>query len=70
MEFCNSPFALPHARIMVHQPSGSFEGTAADISIQAQKILCLKDSLHEIFAQHTNHPAEEIRCRSDRDLFK
>ena len=62
-------FALPHARIMVHQPSGGFEGTAADISIQAQEILRLKDALYEILAKHTNRPAEEIRRRSDRDLF-
>ncbi len=62
-------FALPHARIMVHQPSGGFEGTAADISIQAQEILRLKDTLYSILAKHTKRPAEEIRQQSDRDFF-
>lgn len=62
-------FALPHARIMVHQPSGGFEGTAADISIQAQEILRMKDTLYEILAKHTKRPAEEIRRQSDRDFF-
>jgi len=62
-------FALPHARIMVHQPSGGFEGTAADISIQAQEILRLKDTLYSILSKHTGHPAEEIRRQSDRDFF-
>ena len=62
-------FALPHARIMVHQPSGGFEGTAADISIQAQEILRIKDILYGILAQHTKRPAEDIRRQSDRDFF-
>ncbi len=62
-------FALPHARIMVHQPSGGFEGTAADISIQAQEILRLKDALYDILSKHTGRPAEEIRRQSDRDFF-
>ncbi len=62
-------FALPHSRIMVHQPSGGFEGTAADISIQAQEILRLKDALYSILAKHTGRPAEEIRRQSDRDFF-
>jgi len=62
-------FALPHARIMVHQPSGGFEGTAADISIQAQEILRLKDALYDILARHTGRPAEDIRNQSDRDFF-
>ena len=62
-------FALPHARIMVHQPSGGFEGTAADISIQAQEILRLKDTLYDILSKHTGRPAEEIRRQSDRDFF-
>lgn len=62
-------FALPHSRIMVHQPSGGFEGTAADISIQVQEILRLKDALYGILAKHTGRPAEEIRRQSDRDFF-
>lgn len=62
-------FALPHARIMVHQPSGGFEGTAADISIQAQEILRIKDILYGILAKHTKRPEEEIRRQSDRNFF-
>ena len=62
-------FALPHARIMIHQPSGGFEGTAADISIQAQEILRLKDALYAILSKHTKRSAEEIRQQSDRDFF-
>ncbi len=62
-------FALPHSRIMVHQPSGGFEGTAADISIQAQEILRLKDALYDILSKHTGRPAEEIRKQSERDFF-
>ena len=62
-------FALPHSRIMVHQPSGGFEGTAADIHIQAQEILRLKDILYDILAKHTHRPAEEIRQQSERDFF-
>ncbi|MBQ7650140.1 MAG: ATP-dependent Clp protease proteolytic subunit [Victivallales bacterium] len=62
-------FALPHSRIMVHQPSGGFEGTAADISIQAQEILRMKDILYAILAKHTKRPEEEIRRQSDRDFF-
>lgn len=54
---------------MIHQPSGGFEGTAADISIQAQEILRLKDALYNILAKHTGRPAEELRCQSERDFF-
>ena len=62
-------FALPHARIMIHQPSGGFEGTAADINIQAQEILRLKDALCDILSKHTGRPAKDIRRQSDRDFF-
>ena len=62
-------FALPNARIMIHQPSGGFEGTAADISIQAQEILRLKDALYDILSKHTGHSIDEIRRQSDRDFF-
>lgn len=62
-------FALPHSRVMVHQPSGGFEGTAADISIQAQEILRLKNALYGLLSRHTERPAEEIRSQSDRDFF-
>ncbi len=62
-------FALPHSRIMVHQPSGGFEGTAADIDIQAREILKLKGVLYDILAKHCKRPAEEIRRQSERDFF-
>ena len=62
-------FALPHARIMIHQPSGGFEGTAADINIQAQEILRLKEALCDILSKHTGRPAKDIRRQSDRDFF-
>ena len=62
-------YSLPHARIMVHQPSGGSEGTAADIEIQTQEILRLRTMLYDILAKHCKHPAEEIRRNSDRDHF-
>ena len=62
-------FARPHARIMIHQPSGGFEGTAADINIQAQEILRLKEALCDILSKHTGRPAKDIRRQSDRDFF-
>jgi ATP-dependent Clp protease protease subunit len=62
-------FALPHARIMLHQPWGGAEGTAADISIHAEEILKLKKSLNELFAFHTGKPVERIEKDTDRDYF-
>ena len=62
-------FALPHARIMIHQPWGGAEGAAADIHIQAQEILRLRSNLEEILAHHTKQPIERIKKDSDRDYF-
>ncbi len=62
-------FALPNARIMIHQPWGGAEGTASDISIQAQEILRMKQNLSEILAKHTKQPLEKILKDSDRDFF-
>jgi ATP-dependent Clp protease protease subunit len=62
-------FALPNARIMIHQPWGGAEGTASDISIQAQEILRMKQGLSEILAKHTKQPLEKILKDSDRDFF-
>lgn len=62
-------FALPHSRIMVHQPSGGCEGTAADIDIQAQEILRMRTILYDILAKHCGRSAEDIRRGSDRDHF-
>lgn len=62
-------FALPNARIMIHQPWGGVEGVAADISIQAKEILRLRDRLNEILASHTGKPLETIVKDTDRDFF-
>jgi ATP-dependent Clp protease protease subunit len=62
-------FSLPNARIMIHQPSGGSEGTAADIHIQAQEILRIRGILNGILAKHTGQPLEQIEKDSDRDYF-
>ena len=62
-------YALPHSRIMIHQPWGGVQGAAADISIQAHEILRLRDRLEEILAKHTKQPLEKIKKDSDRDYF-
>jgi ATP-dependent Clp protease, protease subunit len=61
--------ALPHARIMIHQPSGGAQGTAADIEIQAREILYLRQKLNELFAMHTGQTQEAIERDIDRDRF-
>ena len=62
-------YALPHARIMIHQPWGGVQGAASDISIQAREILRLKDKIEEILAKHTGKPLEKIKKDTDRDYF-
>lgn len=62
-------YALPHARIMIHQPWGGVRGTATDISIQANEILRLKDELNKILASHTKKSIEDISKDTDRDFF-
>ena len=62
-------FALPNARIMIHQPWGGVEGQASDISIQAREILRLRDRLNEILAHHTGKTLEAIAKDTDRDFF-
>ena len=61
--------ALPHARIMIHQPAGGFQGQASDIHIQAQEILRIKDMLNEILAKHTGKDKKTIEKDADRDNF-
>jgi ATP-dependent Clp protease protease subunit len=61
--------ALPHSRIMIHQPWGGVGGTAIDISIQADEILRLKQTISEILARHTGKSAELVAKDSDRDFF-
>lgn len=62
-------FALPNARIMIHQPLGGAQGQASDISIQAQEIIRTKKRLNEILAFHTGQPFEKIETDTDRDRF-
>jgi len=62
-------YALPHSRIMIHQPWGGVEGAASDIKIQAEEILRLRTRLEEILAKHTGQPLEKIKKDSDRDYF-
>ncbi len=62
-------YALPHARVMIHQPWGGVEGQASDIQLQAKEILRLKDKLNEVLAYHTGQPLEKIVKDSDRDFF-
>ncbi|WP_202637954.1 ATP-dependent Clp protease proteolytic subunit [Bailinhaonella thermotolerans] len=62
-------YALPHARVMMHQPSGGIGGTAADIAIQAEQMLYVKKTLAERIAQHTGQPLEVIERDSDRDRW-
>jgi ATP-dependent Clp protease protease subunit len=62
-------FALPHARIMIHQPLGGFQGQATDISIHAQEILRLRDDLNQILAHHSGQALERIAADTERDFF-
>ena len=62
-------YALPHARIMIHQPYGGAQGQASDIQIQAKEILRMRQELDRIIANHTGQPLERIGKDSDRDFF-
>jgi len=62
-------FCLPNSRVMIHQPSGGFQGQASDIEIQAREVLYLKKRLNEMLAKHTGQPIEVIERDSDRDRF-
>ena len=62
-------FALPHSRIMIHQPMGGFQGQATDIEIHAREILKMKETLNEILANHTSQPYDKIQADTDRDFF-
>lgn len=63
-------FALPNARIMIHQPSGGFSGTAADIEIQAREIVRMREQLNKMLASWTGQPLERIAEDSDRDFVQ
>ena len=62
-------YALPHSRIMIHQPSGGFQGQASDIDIHAREVLKLRSKLNEVLAKHTGQTVERIERDSDRDNF-
>jgi ATP-dependent Clp protease protease subunit len=62
-------YALPHARVMMHQPSGGFQGQASDIQIQAEQILYVKKLMAQRIAEHTGQPVEQIEADSERDRW-
>jgi len=62
-------YALPHSRILLHQPMGGFEGPAADVDIQAKEILRLREELNQILTKHTGQPLEKIKADTDRDFY-
>jgi ATP-dependent Clp protease protease subunit len=62
-------FALPHSRVMLHQPWGDMEGTAADISIHAEEMIKLKTWINEILAKETGQPLERIEVDADREFY-
>jgi ATP-dependent Clp protease protease subunit len=62
-------FALPHSRIMIHQPLAGVQGQATDIDIQAREILRIRDELNRIMVTHTGQPLERIQRDTDRDFF-
>lgn len=62
-------FALPHSRIMIHQPWGGFQGQATDIEIHAKEILRLKENLNNLLAKHTKQPIKKLQQDAERDFF-
>jgi ATP-dependent Clp protease protease subunit len=65
----NKRFALPHARMMIHQPLGGFQGQAADMEIHAKEMLETRDRLNKILAKHTGQSVDRIKQDTDRDRF-
>jgi ATP-dependent Clp protease protease subunit len=62
-------YALPHARVMIHQPLAGFQGQATDIEIHAREVLHARDTINELYAQHTGQPVERIKHDTERDNF-
>jgi ATP-dependent Clp protease protease subunit len=62
-------YALPHSRIMIHQPLGGFQGTATDVDIQAREILRMREELNSILVKHTGQSQKKIEKDTDRDFF-
>jgi ATP-dependent Clp protease, protease subunit len=65
----NKRYALPHARVMIHQPLGGFQGQATDIAIQAKEIMKVKENIHNILVRHTGQPMDKVRNDTERDFF-
>lgn len=62
-------FCLPNSRVMIHQPSGGFQGQATDIEIHAKEMMITKQRLNELYSKHTGHSVEEIKANMERDNF-
>ena len=62
-------YALPHARVMIHQPLAGFQGQATDIEIHAREVLHARDTLNELYAKHTGQNADKIKHDTERDNF-
>jgi ATP-dependent Clp protease, protease subunit len=62
-------YALPHSRVMIHQPLAGFQGQATDIDIHAREILKTRDTLNELYAKHTGQPTDKIKRDTERDNF-
>ena len=62
-------FALPHARIMIHQPMGGFQGAAADVEIHAREVLEARQKLYDLISLHSGKPADQVAKDADRDKF-
>jgi ATP-dependent Clp protease protease subunit len=62
-------YALPHSRVMIHQPLAGFQGQATDIDIHAREILKTRDTLNELYAKHTGQLVEKIKSDTERDNF-
>ncbi len=65
----NKRYALPHSRVMIHQPLGGFQGQATDIDIHAREILKIREELNQVLAHHTGQPIEQIAQDTERDHF-
>jgi ATP-dependent Clp protease protease subunit len=62
-------YALPHSRILIHQPLGGVQGQATDVGIQAREILRIKEELNQVLVDHTGQPFEKVEKDTDRDFF-
>ena len=65
----NKRYALPHSRVLIHQPLGGVQGQATDIDIQAKEILRVREEINQIFVNHTGQDVEKIRVDTERDLY-